>query len=279
MSELNHSEQDWTRACTEGRTLALIIEQALLDPDQHKALAEHEGKRWPLMSQPEVAHLCDIGPLLLDMSGRPFEHLVSLHNLLDISLLGWLCSPVPAQHLANHLGDALACQDANGASLLIRSYTSPALPLLHQRSDQPCHRWLFGPVEAWWARTGRNWQRLAGLALCEITKYHPILLDEALMRELQHDARAEQLLQEVGHISPESFSSDCHGERLKQIQRLLDVAEEQKLDQAHDQAFFVLYSLLSKAPLHDRPNWPDILRQVHHEHATLERVLAAEEGI
>ncbi|MCQ4289287.1 hypothetical protein NA647_17850 [Pseudomonas stutzeri] len=45
MSELNHSEQDWTRAYAEGYTLVLIIEQALLDSDQRKALAEHEGKR------------------------------------------------------------------------------------------------------------------------------------------------------------------------------------------------------------------------------------------
>lgn len=279
MSELNHSEQDWTRAYAEGYTLVLIIEQALLDSDQRKALAEHEGKRWPLMSQPEVAHLCDIGPLLLDMSGRPFEDLVSLHDLLDVSLLGWLGSPVPAQHLANHLGDALACQDANGASLLIRSYTSPALPLLHQRSDQPWHRWLFGPVDTWWARTDPSWQRFAGLSQREIAEYHPIRLDEALMRDLQHDARAEQLLQQVGHIAPESFSSDCHGERLKHVQRLLEVAEEQKLEQPVDQAFFVLYSLIAKTSLHDRPDWPDILRRVHHEHATLERVLAAEEGI
>ncbi|MCQ4289288.1 hypothetical protein NA647_17855 [Pseudomonas stutzeri] len=231
------------------------------------------------MSQPEVAHLCDIGPLLLDMSGRPFEDLVSLHDLLDVSLLGWLGSPVPAQHLANHLGDALACQDANGASLLIRSYISPALPLLHQRSDLPLHGWLFGPVDTWWARTDPSWQRFAGLSQREIAEYHPIRLDEALMRDLQHDARAEQLLQQVGHVAPESFSSDCHGERLKQVQRLLVVAGEQKLAQADDQAFFVLYSLMSKTSLHDRPDWPDILRRVHHEHATLERLLAAEEGI
>lgn len=279
MSDFELGEPDWTRACAEGRTLALIIEQALLSSDQRNGLVEVESNHWPLMSQPEVAHLRDVGPLLLDMTGRPFDDLVALYSLLDVGLLGWMSSPVSAQQLANHLSDALACVDANGTSLLIRSYAPPALPLLHQRSDQPWHRWLFGPVETWWTRTEQGWQRFAGLAQREIAEYHPIRLDDALMRDLQHDARAEQLLQQVVNIAPESFASDCHGERLKQVQRLLDVAEEQKLEQPDDQAFFVLYSLIAKTSLHDRPDWPDILQRIDHEHATLERVLAAEEGI
>lgn len=155
------------------------------------------------------------------MSGQPFDDLVALHSLIDVGLLGWLSSTVPAHQLADHLSDASACLVANEASLLLRSYAPPTLPLLHQRSDQPWHRWLFGPVEAWWARTEHGWQRFAGLEQREISEYHPIHLDEALMRHLQHDARAEQLLQQVGHIAPESFSSDCHGERLNRYSNCL----------------------------------------------------------
>lgn len=75
MSDFELGEPDWARACPEGRTLALIIEQALLDSDQRNGLAEVEANYWPLMSQPEVAYLRDIGPLLLDMTGRSFENL------------------------------------------------------------------------------------------------------------------------------------------------------------------------------------------------------------
>jgi len=279
MNGFEHGEQDWTRACAEGHTLVGIIEQATLIPEQRNALAEHESARWPLMRQAEVAHLRNDGPLLLDMSGQSFESLATIRSLLDTSLTGWVSSQLLARQLASHLGDALACLDANDAVLLIRSYVPPALPLLHQQSDQPWHHWLFGPVDAWWSRTEQGWQRFAGLAQCQIPEYHPIRLDEALMRSLQHDAQAERLLQQVGKVAPESFASDCHGERLQQVQRLLAVAREQKLGLQDDRAFFVLYSLMTGAPLHERPDWPDILRRVNEDQATLERVLAAQEGI
>lgn len=279
MSGFEHGKQDWTRACTEGHTLAAIIEQATLTPEQRNALAEHECVHWPLMQQAEIAHLRNDGPLLLDMTGQPFESLVALHNRLDTSLIGWLNSQLPARQLASHLGDALACLDGNDALLLIRSYAPPALPLLHQQSDQPWHHWLFGPVEAWWSRTEQGWQRFTGLTRCENPEYHPIRLDEALMRSLQHDAQAERLLQQVGKAAPESFASDCHGERLQQVQQLLAVAREQKLGHPDDQAFFVLYSFMTGSPLHECPDWPNILRRVNEEQTTLECVLAAQEGI
>lgn len=194
-------------------------------------------------------------------------------------MIGWLSSQLAAQQLANHLGDALACLDAKETSLLIRSYAPPALPLLHQRSDQPWHPWLFGPIEAWWARTEQGWRRFAGLSHREIAEYHPIRLDEALMCSLQHDAQAERLLQQAQSVAPETFARDCHGERLRQVQRLLDVAKDQKLGQPADQAFFALCCLMTGTSLHQHPDWPDILRRVNQEPATLERVLTAEEGI
>lgn len=278
MSSSEQNEQDWAQACAEGHTLVLIIEQALLSTEQRNALADHEGDRWPLMWQPEVAHLCNEGPLLLDMSGQPFEQLAAIHSRLDANLIGWVSSQLPAQKLANHLGDALACLDANDTSLLIRSYSSPALPLLHQQSDQPWHHWMFGPVETWWSRTERGWQRFAGLGQSEIPEYHPIRLNAALMRDLQHDAQAEQLLQQVAKIAPESFASDCHGERLQQVQRLLTVARDRRLDNSDDQTFFVLYSLITDTQLNERPDWPDILRRLSQGQVTLEQVLAAQVG-
>jgi hypothetical protein len=279
MSNFAHGAQDWTQARAEGHTLALIIEQAPLTAEQRNALAEHEGNRWSLMWQPEVIHLCNEGPLLLDMTDRPFEHLAVIRNWLDANLIGWLSSPLPAHQLASHLGDALACLDANDALLLLRSYGAPALPPLHEQRKQPWHHWLFGPVDAWWSRTEQGWQRFAGLAQREIPEYHPIRLDAALMRGLQHDAQAEQLLQQVGKVAPESFASDCHGERLQQVQRLLAVARDQKLVQPDDQAFFVLYSLMAGTSLHERPGWSDILRRVNQDQTTLEQALAAQEGI
>ncbi|OLF54200.1 DUF4123 domain-containing protein [Pseudomonas chlororaphis] len=278
MSDLTHSEQDWIDAGARDLHMAVIVEQALLAPEQRTALLELEGTRWPLMYQAELAELRQDGPLLLDMSGQPFERLMAIGERLGASLAGWLSSTLPANRLATHLGDALVCQDANGAVLLIRSYSAEVVPLLHQQTEQPWQRWLFGPLDAWWVNDAGTWQRFAGPAHSEVPDYQPIRLDEPMMHSLQHDAQAEQLLAQTENIAPEAFASDCHGERLQQVQALLETARTQGLEQPEDQSFFVLYSLIARSPLHQRADWSEILSQVSDERATLENALAAQEG-
>ncbi|WJV26524.1 MULTISPECIES: DUF4123 domain-containing protein [Pseudomonas] len=278
MSDLQQGQQDWVNAAAKGFSLAAIVEQALLNAQQRDALVELEGARWPLMYQPELAQLRNDGPLLLDMTGQAFEQLVAIHELFGSNLAGWLSSTLPANRLATHLGDALVCQDANDAVLLIRSYSAEVLPLLHQQNYQPWHQWLFGPLDTWWVKAEKDWQRFAGPAHSEVPEYHPIRLDEPMMHSLQHDAHAEQLLVQTENVAPEAFASDCHGERLQQVQDLLQIARAQGLDQQEDQSTFVLHSLITRSPLHQRPEWAEVLRQVIDDQDSLENALAAQEG-
>lgn len=156
MSDLQQGQQDWVNATAKGLSLTAIVEQALLSAPQRNALGELEGARWPLMYQAELAQLRNDGPLLLDMTGQPFERLVAIHELFGSNLAGWLSSTLPANRLATHLGDALVCQDANDAVLLIRSYSAEVLPLLHQQVGQPWHQWLFGPLDTWWVKAKKT---------------------------------------------------------------------------------------------------------------------------
>ncbi|MCB2253910.1 DUF4123 domain-containing protein [Pseudomonas chlororaphis] len=277
MSEVRQGEQDWTQARTKGLRLMAIIEQAPLSMEQRQALANLQGARWPLMYQAELAQLRSDGPLLLDLSEQPFEQLLAIDELFASNLAGWLSTTLPADRLATHLGDALVCQDANDAVLLIRSYSAEVLPLLYQQSAQPWQRWLFGPLGTWWVKGEKHWQRLTGPALGDVPEYHPIRLDEPMMHSLQHDAQAEQLLAQTEHVAPQAFASDCHGERLQQIQDLLGTARAQGLQHPEDQSTFVLHSLITGDPLHQRPYWPELLRQVGDEQDTLENALATQE--
>ena len=256
MNTLYGSHPDWLQAEAQGHSLVAIIEPSLLTTEQADVLAATGLPRWPLLYQPAVAPLYLHGPVLLDLSGQPFERLQALaQRLPEAALHGWLGSPLSAQQLAWHLGDAQACEDSNGKPLLLRSHSARVLPLLYARSDADWHAWLFGPVGVWWCPGPQGWQAHAGAGLSEVPPYRPIRLDEPLLQALGQDSQALALLAHLQQQRPEVFRSDCHGERLAQIETLLADARKHGLQQPADLACYVAGSLLAGTPLSQDLNW------------------------
>jgi hypothetical protein len=253
---------DWEVAQASGNSLVMVAERGLLPAEQRQQLCT-EHPVWHLLEQPEVKHLRAEGPVLIELSDQPFGRQAQLHEQLSRSALhGWLCSALRISDLRKHLGDALACRDVNGDTLLIRSYAHNVLPALYARHDLPWHTWLFGPIGQWWLPTRQGWRRLDGLALDSVPLYQPIALDQRLADELGIDQHAQALVAELQRQAPEVFTSECHGERLNQVGQALSQARQAGLSQTQDQYFFALYSLLSGKPMHQNKDWPAILHRV-----------------
>lgn len=240
-------QEDWERAVEKGRTQVLIIECGLLEIAQRQSL--HDPQRvWPLMQAPTLAHLREHGPALLDLGGEPFEALQArLDELPRQALIGWMSATLPAAQLASHLGDALACEDDAGNALLIRSYAGEVLPLLHPRTDQPWHPWLFGPLACCWLYDGERWQRLHGLALDDLPAYQPLRLDPPLLAALGGDSTEQRLLSVLEAQLPELLPQCCPGERLEAVRTVVNQARERKVE-GEELFRFVLQQLRKALP-------------------------------
>lgn len=274
MNALDVSRNDWEQALAAGHSLALVVELGLLSADARQAiLAAH--RIWPLLHQADMAHLRNEGPAMVELSGQPFSALQEQYErLAPTARHGWLSSRLGMLQLQQHLGDALACRDIDGDTLLIRSYAHNVLPVLHARQEQPWHAWLFGPIEHWWQPSSQGWQRFEGLAQGSVPAYQPIELDQALVEALGVDLHAQALVDELQQHAPQVFLSDCHGERLSQVSQALAQARSAGLSQQSDQAFHALYSLMSGQSLSQHPDWPLMLRRVEHEGLALANALA-----
>lgn len=263
---------DWESARAAGHTLVMVVELGLISPELRLRLfAEHS--LWPLLQQPQVAHLTTQGPALIELSDQPFAKRIEQQEQLPRSAQhGWLSSRLNMIDLQKHLGDALACRNIDGEILLIRSYAHNVLPALYARPEQAWHSWLFGPIVHWWLPTTQGWQRIDGLAQADVPAYHSIELDQRLVDELGTDPHAQALVAELQNNAPQVFTSECHGERLSQAGHALSQAQEAGLTQQQDQYFYALYSLLSGAPLSQSPDWPGMLQRVEHEGLELAQV-------
>lgn len=274
MNDLDVSRSDWELSLAAGHSLAMVVELGLLSADARQALlAEH--RIWPLLHQADMEHLRYEGPALVELSGQPFSALQEQYERLAPSARhGWMSSRLGMRQLQQHLGDALACRDIDGDTLLIRSYAHNVLPALHARREQPWHAWLFGPIEQWWLPSAQGWQRFEGLAQDSVPAYQPIELDQALVETLGVDLHAQAMVEELQQHAPQVFLSECHGERLDQVSQALVHAREAGLSQQSDQSFYALYSLMSGQPLSQHPDWPLMVQRVEHEGLALANVLA-----
>jgi hypothetical protein len=250
------AQQDWEHANQTGLTIAVVLEQGLLTGDNRQSIADKQVLH-PLLSHPNVAHLTTDGPAIVDLTGKPFT---ALKDLPQSAIHGWLTTPLSSEALAAHLADALVCRDSHGETLLIRSYASSVLPHLHARTEQPWHSWLFDAIEHWWLSMPEGFQLICGRGLSSIPDYAPITLDTDLEQALGQHAQAQVLLAQLLENAPKVFNSDCHGERLQQIEQQLAIARQAKLSLPADQNYFVLHSMLSARPLHEQHNWPQVLQ-------------------
>lgn len=274
MTEQNAARTDWDAALAADQTLVMVVELGLLSSECRLGLfTEHAV--WPLLLQLGVTHLSNDGPALIELSGQPFTTHIQLREQLTRSAQhGWLSSRLGILELQKHLGDALACRNIDGDTLLIRSYAHNVLPILHARQEQPWHTWLFGPIVQWWLPTSQGWQPVQGLAQSEVPPYHPIELDQPLVDALRLDPHAQALVAELQANAPEVFVSECHGERLNQAGQALSQAREAGLTRQPDQYFYALYSLLGGKAISQNPNWPTMLHRVEQNGEALAQVQA-----
>ncbi len=280
MNEQISARTDWEAAIAAGHTVAIVVELGLLSPELRLALfTEHSV--FPLLQQPEVAHLSAEGPALIELSGQPFAKYTQLdERLAKGARQGWLSSQLDIRELQNHLGDALVCRNIDGETLLIRSYAHNVLPTLNARQEQPWHTWLFGPIVYWWLPTSQGWQRVEGLARSDLPPYHPIELDQPLVDALGVDPHAQALVAELQGNAPEVFNSECHGERLNQASQALAQARKAGLSRPSDQYFYALYSLLGGKAIDQNPHWPAMLQRIERDgHALADVQLEQDEQL
>lgn len=272
-------ETAWNQARENQHRCLAIVELGLLPDTLRLALLQTPHAKQPLMHQAEFAELKDHGPWLLDLTTLPFSDCQALLSFDGIpAWMGWLSTTCPLGSMAEHLGDALLATDEQGDVYLLRSYAPGVLPHLHARSEAPWHAWLFGPLLQWWQPiTDGNWQALQGAGASSPAAYHPITLDQPLWQHLQLDPLAYSLTAELERSAVEVFASSCHGERMVQVQRALDAARAQGLQQNEDLSLFATLRLFdSQFPAH-WPNWPDALQQVKERNMPLAQVLRAQE--
>ncbi|ERI49686.1 hypothetical protein N878_10935 [Pseudomonas sp. EGD-AK9] len=272
---LDLMEAAWNQARKNQHRCLAIVEMGLLPDTSRLRLLQTNHPKQALMHQAEFAELKDHGPWLLDLTALPFSDCQTLLTLDDTSAwMGWINTACDLGSMAGHLGDALLATDEHDGIYLLRSYAPGVLPLLHARSETEWHDWLFGPLLEWWRpTTDEGWQALQGKGLSSPAAYQPIVLDQAIWQQLQLDPLAYSLTAELEKESAEVFTSACHGDRLDQVQRALDAAREQGLEQAEDISLFATLHLLDRQfPAH-WPNWPSALQQVKEQRMPLAQAL------
>ncbi len=255
----------------------VIVEQPGLTDQQRDYWLHSSLSRQPLMHQQAFAPLRDEGPWLV-MLGEDFvPDLEQLRQDLGPNTLqAWLSSHLSLADLSQHLGEALVAQGVDGQSLLLRSYAPTVLPILHARTDCAWHAWLLGPVNNWWLVDGQNTiQRYQGHGSHTLPEYSPVTLDMALTEALSLDQQALALLDELQRTAPQAFSSDCHGDRLAQVEQALAMARKARLPDAGDQTLFATLHLLEGRPPSQSPHWPTVMRLVTEQGHDLGRALDA----
>jgi|TARA_R110000822_G_scaffold150633_1_gene289757 hypothetical protein len=251
-----------------------IVEQFNPSLDQQQYWSESSLPRLPLIHQQDLLHLAKEGPWLVSLEGNVLSQIEAIKSKLGLqSVQSWLSSYLPAPELSRHLGDALVAQAPNGRSVLLRSYCSKALPVLHARSDCDWHASLFGPINTWFIGDGTQILRYSGGGLTALPDYQPIILDEALLKSLSINQQALALLEELERSAAYIFKSSCHGDRLTQVEQALDASRESGLDHADDQLLFATLYLLDGKPLNHSDNWSTILKMANEQDIDLGQAL------
>jgi len=257
-------------------------------PEYHYAIVEHKGlaqaamdywasstiTRLPIMQNKAFQHLQHEGPWLVSFEKDAATQLAELRVALgESAILGSLSSNLREEELCQHLGNALLAQVPNEQTVLLRSYTPTVMPVLHERSDCDWHAWLFGPINDWWVEGEGQVKHFRGGSLEAIPEYRPITLDTALLQRLAEDPQALALLAELETCAPHVFVSDCHGDRLDQVNQALDRARRSGLAHPDDQLLFATLALMERTPVDETAQWPQVLEGVIENGLTLSEAL------
>lgn len=268
-------EYAWSEANSSGQTLIAVLELGSMSASNRQEFVASGANKMPLMRQAELHALQGHGPWLVEMTHQAYVKLGELHTAYEADVLqGWVRSYLPFMAVAEHLSDALLTEDDRSTTYLLRSYTPDVLPILHERTDTVWHSWLFSPVIDWWIPDKQQqWRRLPGLAHRKVAEYQPIRLDEALKEALGVDVLALDLTAELELEAPYVFETDCHKERLTQVQDALAAAKRAGLQKQEDCVVYASMQVIDKrAPAH-LPQWKQILNLVQNNEMPLAQAI------
>jgi len=172
------------------------------------------------------------------------------------------------------LSRALVAQNTEGRSVLLRSYSPQVMPVLHARTDCAWRDYLFGPINSWWINNGTEVQHYSGEGFSAIPDdFQPVLLDDDLLAALGSDQQALALLEELERAAPHIFKSNCHGERLSQVDQALTLGRNSGLSHSEDQLLFATLTLLEGQPPDRHEYWSEVLQMVSEQPITLGHAL------
>lgn len=251
-----------------------IIEQPAAYPTEQRVWMQTEFPSLPLMQQENLQHLSHTGPWLVALDETAFSRMNTSESAFEqVTVKGWLSSYLPIEPLSQHLSDALVAQGPDGQHLLLRSYAPSVLPVLHARRDCQWHAALFGPINNWWLLNGAEVQQYEGGGLTALPTYQPITLDPELLVALAMDRQALALLEELQRSAPQVFDSDCHGDRLRQVEQALATARKTELTHPDDHSLFATLYLLEGHPPDRAADWPMVMQMVLDQNVDLEYAL------
>ncbi len=253
----------------------VIVEQCAPSPSSETFWTNSMLPRLSLMRCRALSHLAQEGPWLLAAEGDVLAVVNELREQLgDQAIMGRLSSNLPHTSLAAHLSRALVAQNAEGRSVLLRSYSPQVMPVLHARTDCSWRDYLFGPINSWWVNNGTDVQQYSGKGLSVIPDdFQPIILDDHLLAALGSDQQALALLEELERAAPQIFKSDCHGERLSQVDQALILGRNSGLSHSEDQLLFATLTLLEGQPPDRHEYWAQVLQMVSEQPITLGHAL------
>ena len=173
----------------EGRTIVLL-EAAHLCAEQREKLSE--GRFLPLYLHDDLFELVNLGPWLWQCQQQDEGLLAELAEQGHV--VGLIDSERAVEALQEQLAlGARVIEPGGKFSMLLRFYTSDALPLLLDQQDAPWLGGLFGGISRWWLREcNGNWREL----VLSISPAEPALvqLTPALYQALEGLPQAHRLL-------------------------------------------------------------------------------------
>src|SRR5690606_31204533 len=73
--------------------------------------------------------------------------------------------------------------------------------------------------------------------------------------------------------APQVFDSDCHGDRLRQVEQALAAARKTELTHPDDHSLFAILYLLEGHPPDHAPDWPIVMQMVSDQNIDFEHAL------
>ncbi|WP_425929589.1 DUF4123 domain-containing protein [Pseudomonas sp. NyZ201] len=252
MNTLEDQIQDQLDAIGPRAHLVAVCDIAELDEELRNAVRERfAGDTFPLLRDPAWSALHPYSPVLLGAASADSRghtkllgtFLGSLRNALH----GWIVSTVAPERLVDHFAQANVARGPDGAAYLLRYYDPWVLPVLYQEAPREWWRAFIGPVASWWVPKGDTkvlrWGKVPGPGDSNPTSLSPLMIDQALWRELTGDSLPHRLLSSVETQAPDLFDNPCRGVRLARIEILVSNARKAGLsthDDLHDYVFLSL---------------------------------------